>query len=244
VTIFQPIKTTRLDVRMRELSVREARAVCEINPKSHEATITQFLRAATGLDTGSAGMDPLRMSVQERTLLVCHYLSSVLDDGPDFRVGADMRLSQFLDLEADAYLDEVEAGEIQGEVVYMGQLLGQHAVDLEMVCNDRGDWRIGLMACQIRLASMPAVDVCAMSEAERMAWLDSRIEAIASMPESQASELFDTIFIPGQQKLRHFFDVALDNDGICFHSDEEAGLGLGRFHPVSGISKRTTEIFF
>jgi hypothetical protein len=243
MTIFQPIKTTRLDVRMRELSVREARAVCEINPKSHEATITQFLRAATGLDSGGTGMDPLRMSVQERTLLVCHYLSSVLDDGPDFLVGADMRLSHFLKLKNDAYAEEVEAGEIQGEAVYMGQLLGQHAMDLEVVCSNVGDWRIGLMACQIRLASMPQVDVCAMTEAERMAWLDSRIEAIASMPESQAAELFDTIFVPGQKKLRHFFDVALDNDGICFQADEEAGSGLGRFHAVSGISKRTQEIF-
>jgi hypothetical protein len=90
---------------------------------------------------------------------------------------------------------------------------------------------------------MPAVDVCAMPEAERMAWIDGRIEAISSMPESQASELFDTIFIPGQKKLRHFFNIALDNDGVCFQAEEEAGSGLGRFHSISGISTRTTEIF-
>jgi hypothetical protein len=243
VTTFQPIKTKRLDVRLRELSVREVRAVCEISPRSHEATVTKFLSFATGFDATRSGLDPMLMTVQERAFLVCQYLAAMLDDGPNFGVGADMRLSDFLDFEADHYADEVLVGEIQGEPVYMGNLLGQHAVDLETMCKSRGDWRIGMMACQIRLESMPAVDLSTMSEVERIGWLDSRIEAISSMPESQAAELFDTVFVPGQQKLRHLFDVALDNDGICFASNGEAGYGLGRFQPLSGVSKRATEIF-
>lgn len=243
MTTFQPVKTTRIDLRLSELTIRQARAVCEINPRKHEATVDRFLRYVTGFDTSGIGLDPMAMSVQERAMLVCQYLSVVLDDGPDFSVGTDMHLSDFLDLEADSYPDEVVAGEIEDEPVYMGQLLGRHVVDLESICKSRADWIIGMMACQIRIASEPPVDVLALTEAQRLGWLDGRIEAISSMPESQAAELYDTIFVPGQQKLRHFFDIAVDGEGICFQGGEEVGYGLGRFQPTSGISKRTREIF-
>lgn len=239
---FQPTKTRRLDLTLKELSVKQARAVCQISASRHEKTITQFLSYVTGFSDGSGVLDPAMMTVQERALLVCQYLSSTLDDGPNFAVGS-MRLDAFINFNVDWQADEVQVGEISGESVYMGHLLGVHAMDLEGLCRDRGDWRIGMMACQIRLASMPRIDVSAMTEVERINWLDDRIEAISGMPESQVSELYDTIFVPGQEMLKHFFDVAVDNDGVCFAANEEAGFGLGRFQPRAGITARTQAIF-
>lgn len=253
--IFPTKKTARIDVRMREMTIGECGALCGMRAAAHEATTTQFLRFVLEWQPGAKPLDPLAMTVQERALLVCHYLSVILPDGPNFALSSGEtpkdqpavnagRLADFLEIGDDYLHDEVEVGHIGAEAVLFRPLLGVHAEMLEKFCSSRRQWIAGMMACQIRMESEDYPDLLAMTDVERFQWVNNRINRMSGMPLSQGVELHDSFFSEGAAAVRHFFDVWADDEGLVFRPKPGAGVStLARFRCDPCIPERARSLF-
>lgn len=245
--LFPYLRTRRLAVRLREISLGEAIAVCRLPADRHEATTTEFLRFSTRdaeTPTDRHMADPRLMTVQERALLVCHYLAQVSDDGADFTVGTDGKLSDYVVFDADLMADQVPVGEVAGKPYVLRPLLGVHAEILERLCAGRGDWLIGLLACQVSEAEAPAPDYSVMTDPQLLEWCKSRMDEIRAMPESDFEALY-VAFSRGSTQLKHFFAVNVDDDGVVFEpQDAEAGNQYpARFRALPCISSATRRLF-
>ncbi|WP_197714678.1 hypothetical protein, partial [Nitrosomonas supralitoralis] len=82
---FPILRTRRLTVQLKELSIGESIAIAAMPSHLEEAVTTAFLLKAVATAKGIE--NPADWTVQERMMVVCHYLASVSDDGPDFAVG-------------------------------------------------------------------------------------------------------------------------------------------------------------
>ncbi len=241
--IFKKLRTARISSDFQELTVRQMRELCAMSDRAMEAATTRLLTFVMAHDEGAMVKDPRLMTVQERARALCHYLGTVIEGGPNFKVG-EYRYSDFIEFDRDYAAPSVATGEFAGESAIMcDQLLGVHAELLESVCSSEGDWRAGLMACQIRLAEDPAPDLVAMSDADRLKWVEGRMSSIMNMPSSQAVELWSA-YEKGAAMLQHFFIVDVDPHGIVFRTHgEEVRPGLGRFRSSSCVEKRARALF-
>jgi len=111
---FPYTRTRRVAVRMAELVLGEAIAICKLPGERHELTATHLLRAiAKNAEKPIADRyvtDPRLWTIEERTLLIATYLAHVTPDGPDFSIGRDAKLSDYIDFTADSTVDQT-AGE-------------------------------------------------------------------------------------------------------------------------------------
>ncbi|MBC7621242.1 MAG: hypothetical protein H7293_20035 [Candidatus Saccharibacteria bacterium] len=248
--IFNNIRTKRLAVRLREISIQQAVAVCRLPADRHEATTTEFLRfVAAGAEcpTPAYVTDPRLMTVEERTLLVCHYLSQVSPGGPDFSVGDTSKFSDYVSFADDIGVLSVDMGEVAGERRTLYPLLGIHAELLERLCVSRGDWLIGMMACQIHTHGQQQPDYAQMTDTALLEWCSERIKAMRDMAESDMEELY-LQYETCNKELRHFFITGADDGGLVFWPQAEAeGAGQSnpaRFRALSCVSEFTKRIFY
>jgi hypothetical protein len=247
--IFSNIRTKRLAVKLREISLEEAVAVCRLPADRHEATATEFLRCvARDAETPTPRYikDPRLMTVEERTLLVCHYLAQVSSDGADFKVGGTGKLTDYVQFADDLLSESVDMGEVAGTRRTLYPLLGIHAELLERLCTSQGDWLIGMLACQVHAHGAPVPDYLAMTDVAMLEWCSAGMKAIRAMPESEVEELY-VKFDAAKAELRHFFITGADDDGILFWphpAAEEAGQkNPARFRALPCISGFTRRIF-
>lgn len=249
--LFPHLRTHRIAVRLRELTLADAIAVCKIPAERHELTTTEFLRfVARDAEKPQDRYitDPRLLTVEERTLLVCHYLSQVSDDGPDFSIGSEGRLSDYVVFDADIKTEQVDLGEIGGKRLVMRPLLGLHAEVLERCCSTGGDWLIGAMGCQISEAGEALPDWSALSDIQALEWVKARIDAVRALGESEFEDRL-AVYTDGRAAMHHFFTPNFDAAGLVYEPNEredeqEAGpKNPARFLAVSCIS-RTTRRFF
>lgn len=238
--LFQPIKTRRICVRLKELTIGQAIALCKLPADRHELMTTEFLRqAAADAEAPAPGYvtDPRLWTVQERARMVCHYLAQVADDGPDFAVGAG-KLTDYLDFTADIEADGC-ASDPGAPGWTFGHLLGGHAELLERSCSTRGDWLLGAMACQaFRIGQED--DLLNLPDIDQLVALDRRVEAIKALPESDFENLLAAYDRAAGTVLHHFLQVSFDDDGIVFEA-KGAGLAPARFlaDPCIGFAARS-----
>ncbi|WP_374566056.1 hypothetical protein [Ideonella sp.] len=252
---FAYLRTKRVAVRLRELRLGEAIAICKLPADRLELTVSEFLRhVADGAErpTDRHITDPRLWTAAERTRVVCHYLSHTSDSGMDFEVGDGARLSHYVELAQDLPSEVVKLGRVGGSDVSMWPLLGAHAEVLERLCKTRGDWMIGLMACQV--GSDPLPDLTTMSELAALQAVSDRLDAVRAMPESAFEELV-AAYAHGQTALQHFFVLGHDNLGlVCLPRDHPDGAeekwkeGGGLRHParfpaLSCVSATTRTLF-
>lgn len=247
--IFNNIRTKRLAVRMTEISIEDAVAVCRLPADRHEATTTEFLRrVAANAETPTPAYvrDPRLMTVEERTLLVCHYLAQVSDDGADFRVGDTGKFTDYVKFSEDIPRESVDMGEVAGTRRIMCPLLGVHAEILERLCSSRGDWVMGMLACQVHAHDVPPPDYLSLTDAELIEWCDSRIKGIRKLAESDVEALY-IAYEQASIELRHFFIPGADDGGLIFwpqpESEEAGNKYPARFRALPCISEFTRRIF-
>lgn len=247
--IFDPIRTKRIAVRLREISIEEAVSVCRLPADRHEATASEFLRfVARDAETPTPRYikDPRLMTVQERTMLVCRYLGRVSPEGADFKVGDLGKLTDFIKFSDDILKDSAPMGKVAGVDRVLYPLLGVHAEMLERVCANRGDWLMGMLACQVHDAGATPPDYLALTDVELIEWVRTRIDAIKKMAESDLEELY-VAYERANDDLRHFFIIGADDQGIVWWPQteaEEAGQKTpARFLAVSCISEFTRRVF-
>jgi hypothetical protein len=245
--IFPGLRTKRLAVTLREITLGEAIAVCRLPADRNEATTTEFLRrVADGAQapTKAYVTDPRLWTVEERTRLVCHYLSQVSSSGADFAVG-DGKLSDYLRFTADLSAAEVPLGDVAGKARVLRPLLGVHVEMLERFCTSRGDWLHGMIACQIHEADQPEPDYLAFTDIQLIEWGRARFDSLRKLPESDFEELY-AAWVEGRRAIEHFFVTAVDDEGVVFFPQDmtEAGPKTPvRFLALPCISKGTRELF-
>ncbi len=252
---FAYLRTKRIAVRLRELRLGEAIAICKLPADRLELTVSEFLRhVADGAErpTDRHVADPRLWTVAERIRVVCHYLSHTSDSGMDFEVGDGARLSHYVELAEDLPADSIKLSRVGEADVSMWPLLGAHAEMLERVCKTRGDWMIGLMACQVGADAFP--ELTAMSELAALQAVVDRIDAVKAMPESAFEELV-AAYAQGQAALQHFFVLGHDDQGlVCLPRDHVDGAGVtgkeggglkypARFPALSCVSAATRALF-
>lgn len=210
---FPVLRTRRLTVRMKELAMIDAIALAAIPPHLNEEATTAFLRAA--VDDVQGVESPEDWTVQERTMAVCHYMASTLDDGPDFSLaGGQARFSDYLVGEQDYPGDSVEAGTLEGDRWELRHLTGAMAGAIERLQGElagvsgHAHWRIGRMAAQL-VPNGDAVPTAGDIDAA----LIERMRVIANYPESAFVQLLDA-FERARGELDHLFILDADEHGL------------------------------
>ncbi len=210
---FPVLRTRRLTVRMKELAMIDAIALAAIPPHLNEEATTAFLRAA--VDDVQGVESPEDWTVQERTMAVCHYMASTLDDGPDFTLASGKaRFSDYLLGEQDYPGDSAEVGTLEGDRWEVRHLTGALAGAIERLQGElagvsgHAHWRIGRMAAQM-IPNGNAVP----SSGDVDAALIERMRVIAGYPESVFVQLLDA-FERGRTELDHLFLVDADEHGL------------------------------
>src|SRR5258706_5730427 len=148
------LRTKRLTVQLRELSIGASAALAAMPAHNQEACCSAFLQPAIESVTGIA--DPALWTVQERMMAVCHYLAATVDDRiADFAAG-DGRYSDYLEAAAQFPVEAVHLGEVGGDAWNMRQLTGAMAEAIERLHGEAGapitgrlHWLLGGMAAQL-----------------------------------------------------------------------------------------------
>lgn len=209
---FPPIQTGRLNVRLRELTLREALALAATPLKKHEAATAQLLGYIVATAEGQHA-DPRAWTVQERMLVVAHYIACTVEGGGNFAIG-DGHFLDYLDHDVDAAPAEVDAGEAAGDQWRMRQLTGAEAEAMEGLCTSRQEWLCADMAARLHAAGEagPERPDPVSSPGPYATWLSERREVFMDMPESDFEALFGA-YERGRAALHHLFWLGFDNEG-------------------------------
>lgn len=241
MTIYFPaLRTKRLTVQLRELTIGESLQLAAMPPHKPEAVCTAFLRSAVAEVKGIA--DPVEWTVGERLLVIAQYMAATLEDGPDFALG-DGRYSDYLDGARD--IDDVleEVGEVGGDVWRARHLTGGMAEAIERLDGEvehvsgRLHWLYGAMAAQLvrvnEEAPAPGDGEGAFDE-----WLVARMRTLLAFPDSDA-ELLMGLYLHARERMQHLFRVEFVQDGIVAMPKGGAAADLppARFPAYSCLSK-------
>lgn len=249
---FSPLRTRRLQVQLQELTIGAAIALCKMPPNQHEAGTTALIAATvTPNERPLPGevTDPRLWTVQERALVVSHYLAHTVETGPDFHIGASGKLSNYLDLERDVPPEFVDLGVVAGDKWLLYPLLGTHAESIERLVltgqlpAERHGWWMGAMAAQLVRDGEEQFDVLSCTEAQLDARIAERSAIFKQFPESDFMDMLFA-FLVGCEKLQHVFRIDFADDGILVLPNKEVpGLPPARFPFSDAISTRAFEVF-
>lgn len=246
---FPPIKTRRLNLELKELTISQAVALASMPPKLEEAEYTKFLRFIIKESEGLS--DPLDWTVQERMLVVAQYLSATHDEGPDFPIGDEAHYSDYLEGETDIfYADEqVPVGELEGDTWKIQHLLGRHAEAIESLLGEIKDpdgepitpyfhFLLGTMAAQLVREGEEIPDP-KDGAGKYEEFLLNRMKIFANYPESAFAALM-FMWDQGRERLHHLFTIEIDRVNGGYVAAPKGGaadsrnLPLARF-PVSTV---------
>lgn len=240
---FPPIRTARLDVQLRELTIRESVDIAATPLDKHEAATTALLRRIVET-AGGSHRDPGRWTVQERMFAVAHYIACTSEAGGNFAIGEGAFLD-YLDAERDSAPDTADAGHACGDQWVVKQLTGDEALALEGLCADRLDWIAGDLAARMSVAGADEGRPDATSRpGEYAAWLAERMGVVKAMPEGDFEELFAACR-RGMLALHHLFHIELDDQGpVAMPLGKEGGAALApaRFQVDACIGSLAREL--
>lgn len=235
---FTPLRTKRLTIQLSELTLGQSIELASMNPISSEAVATAFLRAASEAVSGEK--DPLNWTVQERMFAIAHYLSSVLEDGPNFALGG-AHYADYLDGATDnSDVSSVFIGEVEGDKWHLRHLTGLMAESIERlqglverspgsVIEGRSHWLIGMMAAQLYVDGDDYAPSMEDGETVIDEWLLRRMQILINFPSSGFESVLYAYHL-NKPQLSHLFDVGCDDKGlITLPSKKEGALPPCRF---------------
>lgn len=239
---FSPITTARLDVQLRELTIRESVDLAATPLERHEAATKALLERVIEAARGKHS-NPGRWTVQERMYAVAHYIACTSESG-NFAIGSGFFLD-YLDAKRDAAPDTADAGKACGDAWTIKQLTGDEALALEGLCSDRLDWIAGDMAARMSVTGQDEGRPDATDRpGEYAAWLAERKGVMQAMPEGDFEELFEA-YRRGLGLLHHLFHLELDDNGhVAMPIRKEGGAGLApaRFQVDACIGRVAREL--
>ncbi|MGS0741334.1 hypothetical protein ACVBEF_05820 [Glaciimonas sp. GG7] len=245
---FSPLRTRRLVVKLRELSIVDASALATIPIERFEEATTTFLQMV--IDTDSTPTErhvtnPRNWTVQERMLVVGHYLAHTTGEeggGANFMLG-DGHYMDYLDVKQDTPDFPLAIGNHGGDAWLISPITGAMAEAIEQLHGQipkvagQLHWLIGGMAAQLLRVgeTAPDPDLDALNYLE---WLKNRMQIISAYPESEFVALL-ALRQRGNQLLMHFFRIEETGEGFVAlpHTETEAAaLPPARFPVSSCIS--------
>ncbi len=248
-----PLRTKRLSVQLREISIsaaiRLAGIPLDLNEQATTALLQQVVEHA-GTPTAAHVADPLRWTVQERMLVVCHYLSHVTEGGPDFAVGGQARFSTYLMAGRDYQAQPVDAGDIGGDQWVVRPLIGAHAQAIESLrehvdgMDGRFHWIVGAMAAQMTRPEDEWPDAVDQASEYQDA-LAARMAVLSAYPESDFAALLAAWRL-ASLSLAHFFQIDFDDAGVVATPAVDGGDGempSARFPVRACLSDISTQVF-
>jgi hypothetical protein len=215
---FAPLRTARLDIRLRELGIGNELSLCHMPETAHEKTLTEFLNfvlADANAPTARHLTDPRAWSVSERLLVLSHYNLHVRDDAPDWAVTDVSKLSDYLDPAREPgpqapFKAARDAWHLRPLSGAMAEAL--ETLQIESTLVGREHWVIGAMACQLLREGEESPDA-ALDAAEFHAWLATRMTVLKEMPSSD----FDSLFLGFRMALEastQYFSLWFDEEGV------------------------------
>jgi hypothetical protein len=245
-----PFNTPRLQVRLRELKGRDAILLCQMPVEQSERGTSELLaRIVEPVEQPRTGqvVDQRLWSVQERALVVAHYLASM--HGGDFAIGDKGKYSNYMMDTLGVPPPPVSIGTIGGKAWSMQPLLGWHAESIERLVfaeeleADRRGWIIGAMAAQLFTDEDGPLDLHDLTDAEIDGGIGAQCVALMDMPESDLMYLV-RMYLVTLASLDHGLRMNLNDDGIVFMPSEEVpGLPPARFHFPMAIREDTLQVF-
>ena len=221
-----PLRVKRFTAHMRELSIRDAISLAAIPPDMQHEAASFFIKCAVTKVDGIV-QDTDQWTFQERTMVICHYMASTYDDGPDFSLDNGSKYSDYL-AGRDFKGDSVDVGEIEGDQWAARQLTGRLACSIERLTGEVEDvnqytyWQLALMAAQM-VPNGDAGDDLTDSDLDQ--FILDRINVIAGFPESSFSILLSK-WHAAVEEMQHLIFIAFDSEGVlCLNSDEGGSLG-------------------
>ncbi len=222
------LRTHRFGVQLKPLTIGQSLQIAKMPPSMEQAETTAFLRAA--IEEGEGVSDPAKWTVQERLLVLCHYLAATSDEGPNFAVG-EGHYTDYLDLSVDHSPDLIPVGEAAGDKWQIRPLFGAYADSLERIAGGvkdsagneltgRAHWLIGAMAAMLirEGEESPALDAV---EGAIDDWLTARISVFLNFPEPDFAELI-ALWARGRAKTAHLFAIEFTDKGIVVMPKEGA----------------------
>lgn len=217
--VFSPLRTRRLDVQMRELSIGDEIALCHLPESAHEKALTEFLSRV--VESASAPSprhlsDPRAWSVSERLLALAHYCIHTRDDRPDYAVTEVSKVSDYLDMQRDIPSAPATFSAL-GDSWTLAPLSGAaaevlEALQLETDLNGRAHWLIGGMAAQLLRVGEQHPDPVA-DTTDYTAWLAKRIGVLRAFPSSSFDVLFAQ-YRAAVEREGQFFSLWFDDQGV------------------------------
>jgi hypothetical protein len=232
---FPPLRTKRLDVHLRELTLRQSIELAAVPGHLHERA-TSALLACVVAKTGPGTPAQEDWTVQERCMVVAHYLASVADGEANFSVG-EGRFLDYLESEVDAAPQECEVGQACDDDWVMTQLTGLQAEAMEGFCRTRLDWLLADMAARLRIASKEEPPKAAAGVGAYQEWLQERAQVFRDFPESDFEELY-AAYVRGLSRLHHLFALDFDDEGhvvLPLRKEGGASLAPARFRAATCI---------
>ena len=239
---FPVLRTKRLTVKLKELSISESIALAKIPSHLEQAATTEFLNFA--IENKSECPPVAEWTIAERTMAICHYLSCVVDDSPDFAVGENGTFMDYLDGEKDIKTIDtiIDLGDLGGDFWRIRHLTGWAAETIERLdgaidgISGRLHWLLGSMAAQL----VRKDEDCPLNFDED--WLLQRMKVMAALSESDFIAL-SFMHQSGIEKLHHLFAIDFDDEGIIVlpTTKREVDLPPARFRArscLSGFSQR------
>lgn len=245
---FNPLRTKRLSVDLQEMSIDDVETLCMMPEHLDQASTTEMLkRIVKEGDRPFPGQitDPRMWTVQERTMVMAHYMAHTTEDGnPDFLVGAG-RLSDYL-INGTDYVESVSIGVHDGDEVLMRPLLGFQAEAIERLVYggrmraNRLSWWICAMACQLTNADRAPKEY--VSDADYSEWLLGTANLYRSLGETEFLGLLYA-FLDGARKLDHFFSIVFTDSVIGARpSQEGSSLPSARFPVRATVNAGTLQV--
>lgn len=223
--VFSPLRTRRLEVRLKELSIGDEIALCHLPEGAHEKALTEFLCRV--IDTASTPSyqhldNPRAWSVGERLLVLAHYCVHTREDRPDYAVTEVSTLSDYLDMARDLPSQPATFDALEDQWV-LHPLIGAAVEALESMqagsaLRGREFWLLGSMAAQLLRAGESHPDPV-VEYAEYLAWLRTRIETMQAIP-SSGFEVLYTQYCAAQQQDTQFFKLWFDDLGVIVLAKE------------------------
>jgi hypothetical protein len=218
--VFSPLRTRRLEVRLKELQIGEEIELCHLPETAHEKALTEFLlRAVASADTPAARhvADPRAWTVGERLFALAHYCVHVRDDKPDYAVTNTSKLSDYLDTTKD-FPATLAAFNVLDDKWVLHPLTGAAAEAIEtlQVGTDpergREHWIFGGMAAQL-LRENETYPNPITQNPEYLDWLTGRMATLRALPSSS----FDMLYAGcrhAMEKSTNYFRFWFDDQGV------------------------------
>jgi hypothetical protein len=220
--VFSPLRTKRLSVSLSELTIENVIHLLKMPVHLNEAGTTAMLNFCVVPDARprvGQVTDPRLWTVQERSMVVAHYIAHANEGEPDFPIG-DGKFSDFL-IDVDSPPESVTVGGVGGDIWMMRPLLGAHAESIErlvgsgVLSNDRAGWWFGAMAAQLYRDADAPVDIANISDDDLDCWILDRANAFKKFPERDGLLLI-TLFIEAQARMNHLLNLEFLDDGLAF----------------------------